>query len=172
MHTHQRTVVTISALAAALLLATSTTALAHVAPAPGSAPVPRCAERNLTVGATAAPTPDVLALRFTNHGPHACTVDRIPTVTFGDLDGAARPEPPADSAPYTVRAGASAYATVRTVLAPPTPADVRIVRDIGVAADPAHHGKRITAASLGLPRGVRVYDPVTSLWGPKAPCAH
>jgi hypothetical protein len=167
MHTHQRST-TVGALAAAFLLAATATAAACVLP-PGGGPLPRCAERNLTVGAAAAPTPDVLTVRFTNTGKHACTVDRIPTVTFGNLDGAARPNPPADSAPYRVAAGASAYASVRTVLAPPTPGDVRLVRDIGVAADPAHHGVRITAASLGLPKGVRVYDPVTSLWGPKAP---
>ncbi|MFJ2742339.1 DUF4232 domain-containing protein [Streptomyces sp. NPDC087440] len=167
MHSHQR-FTTAGALAATLLLAASATAAACVTP-PAHAPLPRCAERNLTLKVMAAPTPDVLTLRFTNNGRTACTVDRIPTVTFGNLDGAARPNPPADSAPYRVAAGASAYATVRTVLAPPTPADVRVVRDIGVAADPAHHGMRITAASLGLPKGVRVYDPVTTLWQPKAP---
>jgi hypothetical protein len=96
-------------------------------------------------------------------------VDRVPTVTFGNLDGAARPEPPVGSAPYTVAARASAYATVRTVLAPPSPADVRVVRDIVAAADPAHRGQKVTAAELGLPGGIRVYDPVTSLWQPTAP---
>ncbi|CAM5497950.1 hypothetical protein GCM10010329_73310 [Streptomyces spiroverticillatus] len=163
MYTHQR-LTTAGALAAALLLAASATASACVTP-PAKA-VPRCAERNLSLKVTAAPTPDALTLRVTNNGRTACTVDRIPTVTFGNLDGAARPNPPADSGPYRVAAGTSAYATV---LAPPTPADVRVVRDIGVAADPAHHGVRVTAASLGLPKGVRVYDPVTTLWGPKAP---
>ncbi|MFF0744632.1 DUF4232 domain-containing protein [Streptomyces sp. NPDC004111] len=170
MHTHQR-LSAAAALGAALLLASSTAALAHTPSPRAGAPLPRCAERDLSVHVAAAPTPDVLKIRFTNNGPRACTVDRIPTVTFGDLDGAARPEPPVGSAPYTVRSGASAYATVRTVLAPPTPADVRTVRDIVVAADPAHHGKRVTAAQLGLPKGVRVYDPVTSLWGPAAPSA-
>ncbi|MFJ4879121.1 DUF4232 domain-containing protein [Streptomyces sp. NPDC088745] len=167
MYTHQR-FPAVGALAAAFLLAASATAAAAVAPST-KAPLPRCAERDLSLKVTAVPTPDVLSLRFTNHGRHACVVDRIPTVTFGDLDGAARPNPPADSGPYRVAAGASAYATVRTVLAPPTPADVRVVRDIGVAADPAHRGVRITAAALGLPKGVRVYDPVTTLWQPKAP---
>ncbi|MFI0980651.1 DUF4232 domain-containing protein [Streptomyces sp. NPDC021093] len=168
MHTHQR-LSAAAGVAAALLLAASTTAAACVQPVPGGSPLPRCAERNLSVEVTAAPTPDVLKLRFTNNARHACAVDRVPTVTFGDLDGAARPEPPVGSAPYRVAAGATAYATVRTVLAPPTPGDVRTVRDIVVAAHPAHHGLRITAAELGLPRGVRVYDPVTSLWKPKAP---
>ncbi|MFJ6699040.1 DUF4232 domain-containing protein [Streptomyces sp. NPDC091272] len=166
MHFSQRITAT-AAVAAALLLTASATA-AGAPPAPEAGPQALCAERNLSVEVTAAPTPDVLSLRFTNHGPRACTVDRIPTVTFGDLDGAARPEPPADSAPYRVAAGASAYATVRTVLLPPTPGDVRTVPEIVVAADPAHHGKRIRATELGLPEGVRVYDPVTSLWQPAA----
>ncbi|MGW7416455.1 DUF4232 domain-containing protein [Streptomyces sp. NPDC054863] len=169
MHTHQRLSLAAGVAAALLLAASTTAAAARDLPASGGAPLPRCAERNLSVKVTAAPTPDVLKLRFTNKARHACTVDRIPTVTFGDLDGAARPEPAVGSAPYRVAAGATAYATVRTVLAPPTPGDVRTVRDIVVAAHPAHHGLHIGAAGLGLPKGVRVYDPVTSLWQPKAP---
>ncbi|GHH49651.1 DUF4232 domain-containing protein [Streptomyces candidus] len=175
MHTNRR--LCAAASVAALLLTASAAAATSAAatgtrhataPAPGPGLAPACKEKDLTLKVTAAPTPDVLALRFTNNGTRACTVDRIPTVSFGKLDGAARPVPQVGSAPYTVGAKASAYATVRTVLAPPSPADVRVVRDIVVAADPAHRGRRITAAALGLPAGVRVYDPVTSLWQPTA----
>ncbi|MFI6768603.1 hypothetical protein [Streptomyces sp. NPDC050355] len=35
-----------------------------------------------------------------------------------------------------------------------------------VAADPSHHGRTINAHALGLPRGVRVWDPVTTWWQP------
>ncbi|WP_433548882.1 DUF4232 domain-containing protein [Streptomyces sp. CA-294286] len=174
MHTNRR--LCAAASVAALLLTASTAAATNAAagtrhaaaPVPGPGPAPACKEKDLTLKVTAAPTPDVLALRFTNNGARPCTVDRIPTVTFGNLDGAARPLPPVGSAPYTVGAKASAHATVRTVLAPPSPADVRVVRDIVVAADPAHRGRQITASTLGLPAGIRVYDPVTSLWQPAA----
>ncbi|MFD3512827.1 DUF4232 domain-containing protein [Streptomyces sp. NPDC058657] len=166
MHTHQR--LSAAAAAAAALLLTAPAAASAV-PVVDARALPRCAERDLSVRVTAAPTPDVLHLRFTHHGSRACAVERIPTVTFGNLDGAAHTEPPVGSGPYRVAAGATAYATVRAVLAPPTPGDVRTVRDIRVAAHPAHHGVKVTAAALGLPKGVRVYDPVTSLWQPKAP---
>lgn len=173
MYTHQRLAAAAATVAAALLFATPSAAATGSLPtaAPGTTPppAPLCAEQHLTFKVTAAPTPNILQLRFTNHGPRACTVDRVPTVTFGELDGAARTEPPVGSAPYQVAAGATAYATMRTVLAPPTPGDVRTVRDIVVAAHPDHYGVRITAGALGLPQGVKVYDPVTSLWQSMAP---
>ncbi|MFD7661828.1 DUF4232 domain-containing protein [Streptomyces sp. NPDC059788] len=133
-----------------------------------NAPAPRCAESALTVSASvlAAHHPDVLRIGVTNRGAAPCAVDRIPTVTFGDLDGAAEPDPPAESAPYRLAPGATAYATVRTVTGAPAPA-ARTVGFVTVAADPSHHGRRFDAAALGAPpTGIRVWSPTTTWWRP------
>ncbi len=150
--------------------ATVAAALATLAPtadaATGSAaPTPTCKESAVSVSATAAPRPDVLHITATNHTARACVVDRIPTVTFADLDGAARPLPPTHSAPYRLAPHATAHAAVRTA-DPDGGAHPRTVDSVTVAADPSHHGRTITAAALNLPRGVRVWDPVTTWWQP------
>ncbi|MEV5597024.1 DUF4232 domain-containing protein [Streptomyces sp. NPDC052496] len=110
--------------------------------------------------------PDVLRISVTNRTTKPCVIDRIPTVTFGDLDGAAEPDPPTESAPYRLAPGATAYATVRTVTGRPTP-PTRTVDHITVAADPSHHGRRFDASAIGAPpTGIRVWSPTTTWWSP------
>jgi hypothetical protein len=112
----------------------------------------------------------VLHLRLTNRSDHACTVDRFPTVTFGDLDGAALPKPAGQSAPYRIAAGRTVYASVRTV-ADRTDPDARRVRSITVSADPARFGRSFTARELGAGATVPVWEPVTTWWKPSAAAA-
>lgn len=123
-----------------------------------------CKEASLRVAASASAEPGVLRISVTNRGP-ACVVDRIPTVTFGDLDGAAQPVPPSESAPYRIATGGTAYAAVRTVDDPGNP-QARVVDFVTVAGDPSHAGRSFTADALGLPDGVRVWEPVTTWWKP------
>ncbi|MFJ2115349.1 DUF4232 domain-containing protein, partial [Streptomyces sp. NPDC087850] len=123
-----------------------------------------CAEGSVRVTASAGATAHVIRIRVTNESRAACVVDRIPAVTFGTLDGSARPVPPSRSAPYRLAAGYSGYAAVRTL--DPAAEQSRTVADVYVAGDPSHRGTRFIAASVGAPRGVRVWDPVTTLWQP------
>ncbi|MEU2790183.1 DUF4232 domain-containing protein [Streptomyces sp. NPDC007100] len=157
-----RTITAALALTAAALTTAIPTASAT---APG---IPRCTESALTTKASVlAPTrPDVLRVSTTNHTSTPCFIDRVPTVTFGDLDGAAQPDPPTESAPYRLDPGATAYATVRTVTGRPAPA-ARTAGYVTVAADPSHRGHRFDAAALGAPpTGIRVWSPTTSWWRP------
>ncbi|MFC9652267.1 DUF4232 domain-containing protein [Streptomyces sp. NPDC056937] len=148
-----------------LLLATGASA-AVPAPAGVFAPaaLATCREAAVKVAATASGTPDQVRISVTNTSGRACAVDRVPTVTFGDLDGTAQPVPPVESAPYRLAAGATAYALVRTI--DPAAEDSRTVAYLTVAGDPSHHGTRFGAASLGSPAGIRVWEPVTTLWQP------
>ncbi|MER5910718.1 DUF4232 domain-containing protein [Streptomyces sp. NPDC001982] len=148
----------LSAAAAALLLsAPPSEAATRVAP---------CAEQVLTVRAKAASAdPAVVRISVTNRGARACTVDLIPTVTFGDLDGAALPVPEGESGPYRIGPGRTAYAAVRTIADPADP-QAREVDTITVAADPAHRGRVFTAAELCAGDAVRVWEPVTTWWQP------
>ncbi|MFH8403478.1 DUF4232 domain-containing protein [Streptomyces sp. NPDC018019] len=174
---HRRPAVTASAtvLTAALVtLATLTTTASAATPTasstPSANPTPHCPESALKIAASVLTPqhPDVLRISVTNRTAEPCVVDRIPTVTFGDLDGAAQPDPPAESAPYRLAPGATAYATVRTVTGRPSPS-TRTVDFVTVAADPAHHGRRFDAAALGAPpTGIRVWSPTTTLWRPTA----
>ncbi|MFD5116997.1 DUF4232 domain-containing protein [Streptomyces sp. NPDC058391] len=150
-----------SAAAALTVLLTATGASAAVS-APAAAAL--CREGSVDVTATRSGAANVVRISITNEGGRACVVDHIPTVTFGDLDGAAQPVPPAESAPYRLAAGTSAYAAVRTV--DPAAEDARTVAYITVAGDPSHLGARFYAASLGWPAGIRVWEPVTTLWQP------
>ncbi|MFI9046052.1 DUF4232 domain-containing protein [Streptomyces sp. NPDC053427] len=157
-------------LAAPTAAAAATAALAALAPAAGAAtgsaaPVPTCKESAVRVSAAAAQRPGVLHLKVTNRGAGSCVVDRIPTVTFGTLDGAAQPVPPAGSAPYRLAVGGTAHAAVRTA-DPAGGAQMRVVDFVTVAADPSHRGRTISADVLGLPQGVRVWEPVTTWWQP------
>ncbi|OKI03512.1 hypothetical protein A6A06_38910 [Streptomyces sp. CB02923] len=130
---------------------------------------PLCPESALKIKASAAHTPqrpDTLSISVTNRTAKPCIVDRVPTVTFGDLDGAAEPDPPTESAPYRLAPGSTAYATVHTVTGRPAP-PTRTVDFITVAADPSHHGHRFDAASIGAPpTGIRVWSPTTTWWRP------
>ncbi|MFJ5228055.1 DUF4232 domain-containing protein [Streptomyces sp. NPDC088400] len=146
---------------AVLLTATGASAAVSAPAAPAAA---TCGEASVTVTATRSEAADVVRISVTNKSGRACVVDRIPTVTFGDLDGAAQPVPPAESSPYRLAAGGSAYAAVRTV--DPAAEDPRTVAYLTVAGDPSHHGTRFDASSLGSPEGIRVWEPVTTLWQP------
>ncbi|MFD3915772.1 DUF4232 domain-containing protein [Streptomyces sp. NPDC058603] len=148
-----------------LLLATGASA---AVPAPAGiftpAALATCREGAVKVTATASGTVDQVRISVTNKSGRACAVDHIPTVTFGDLDGTAQPVPPVESAPYRLAAGGTAYAVVRTI--DPAAEDSRTVAYLTVAGDPSHHGTRFDAASLGSPAGIRVWEPVTTLWQP------
>ncbi|MFC7304391.1 DUF4232 domain-containing protein [Streptomyces monticola] len=158
---------TATALFTGALLLTATGAGTGTAAAAPDA-LPTCREGKVRVAATGAATEPgspttVLRIKVTNTGPRACAVDRVPTVTFGELDGAAQPVPVTQSAPYELAAGRSAYAAVRTI-ADPADANARKVDYVTAAADPSHRGARFSAAELGSADGVRVWEPVTSWW--------
>ncbi|MFI6345503.1 DUF4232 domain-containing protein [Streptomyces sp. NPDC050560] len=154
-----------TAAAAALVLAAPTAFAAGPRPAPAAPAATTCLPSALTVSASATDQPHVLKISIKNTGLVPCVVDQIPTVTFGDLDGAAVPVPPAGSAAYPIGLTRAAYAAVRTV----DPADVstaRHVDSVRVAGDPSHPGVSFSATSLGSPDGVPVWEPVTTLWHP------
>jgi len=104
-------------------------------------------------------------LSVRNDSSHTCLVDRVPLVTYGDLDGAALPFPLSGDAAYKLDAGKSAHAVVRS-LSPSGDSDARSVGYVVVAANPEHDGRKFTAASLDEPGGLRVWEPVTTLWQP------
>ncbi|TVZ91621.1 DUF4232 domain-containing protein [Streptomyces sp. BK340] len=156
----------VSAAAAALLLTAppSQAATGHARPA-------RCAEKALSLRAKAAPgDPAVVRVRVTNIGAGACVVDRVPTVTFGDLDGAALPVPAGGGGTYRLGAGKTAYAAVRTIVDPADP-EARRVDAITVAASASQWGRAFTAPQLGTGSEVRVWEPVTTWWQPTAAAA-
>ncbi|KLJ01272.1 DUF4232 domain-containing protein [Streptomyces sp. KE1] len=136
---------------------------AGAATAAGRAPLPTCRPSAVEIGAKAdARDKSVVRITVTNKGRHVCAVDRLPTVTFGDLDGAAQHVPPGESGPYRLVTGETAYATVRTVGVPGD--EVRRVASVTVAGDPSHHGRTFSARELGAGRYVEVWEPVSSWW--------
>lgn len=46
-----------------------------------------------------------------------------------------------------------------------------MVGSVSVAADPAHYGVAFAAAGVGMPRGIRVWEPVTTAWQVSAAAA-
>ncbi|MFE6666188.1 DUF4232 domain-containing protein [Streptomyces sp. NPDC057697] len=150
--------------AAALALTSAFTAPATAATAPAGATsrLATCQEKALDVRASPGAQRNVARVSVTNNGGAACVVDRIPTVTFRGLDGSAEPVPPAGSAPYTLSAGERAYAAVRT--ADPAATEGHVVGSLSVAADPSHAGVTFRAGAVGMPQGVHVWEPVTTLW--------
>ncbi|MFE3638808.1 DUF4232 domain-containing protein [Streptomyces sp. NPDC059168] len=131
----------------------------------------RCAERELAVRAKAASAdPSVLRVAVTNHGRRTCVVDRVPTITFGDLDGAALPVPAGGRGTYALKAGGTAHAAVRTIadLADP---EARRTGSVTVAASASQWGRTFTAARLGTGGEVLVWEPVTTWWRPTAAAA-
>ncbi|MFF5899690.1 DUF4232 domain-containing protein [Streptomyces argenteolus] len=128
-----------------------------VAPTP-----PKCRESSLKISAGPSGRPETLRVSVTNRGAHACVIDRVPTVVFGDLDGPALPVPETVSGPYRVPARGSVHAAVRTL--DPAATELRVVDRLIVAGDPAHRGRTFGAASLGMPDGIRVWEPVTTRW--------
>jgi hypothetical protein len=131
----------------------------------------RCAEKALTVRAQAvAGHRTVLRVSVTNRGTRACVVDRVPTVTFGDLDGAALPVPEGGTGTYRLAGHGTAYADVRTIANPGDP-EARRAEGVGVAASAAQRGRSFTAAQLGTGRQVLVWEPVTTWWQRSAAAA-
>ncbi|MCS0603778.1 DUF4232 domain-containing protein [Streptomyces sp. LP11] len=155
-----------SAAAAALLLTAPQSQAAT-----GRAATPHCAEKALTVKAKAvAGRTTVVRFNVTNHGSRACLVDRVPTVTFGNLDGAALPKPAGGTGGYRLAAGATAHADVRTI-ADPADREARRTGSLTVAASSAHAGRTFTAARLGTGKRVLVWEPVTTWWQRSAAAA-
>ncbi|MFI9628528.1 DUF4232 domain-containing protein [Streptomyces sp. NPDC052042] len=161
-----------SALVSALTAGAVGAALASTATAaPSAAPVAPdraasrpgvCPEKDLEVRAAPGGRTNVARLSVTHHGTKTCVVDRIPTVTFRGLDGSAQPVPPSKSGPYTLARGERAYAAVRT--ADPKTAEGHVVRSLSVAADPSHVGVTFPRSAVGMPGGVHVWEPLTTLW--------
>ncbi|MEU8484587.1 DUF4232 domain-containing protein [Streptomyces sp. NPDC048641] len=166
---------TVLAASAAALLVSATGVFASTAPAsdarpanPATAPAATlkpCAEKALTLRAAPSAQDHVLRLSVKNHSSQACLVDRVPLVTYGDLDGAAVPFPLSGSAAYKLDPGKTAHAVVRS-LSPSGGSEARSVGYVMVSANPEHHGKKFTAATLAEPGGLRVWEPVTTLWQP------
>ena len=153
--------------AAAALLLTAPQSRATAAPAKPA----RCAEKALTLRAKAAAgDPSLVRVSVTNRSARACVVDRVPTVTFGGLDGAALPVPQGGRSTYTLEAGRTVYAAVRTIADPADP-EARRADAITVAASTSQWGRAFTAARLGAGNEVRVWEPVTTWWQPTAAAA-
>ncbi|MEU6773545.1 DUF4232 domain-containing protein [Streptomyces sp. NPDC046759] len=126
----------------------------------------RCAAQSLAVRAKAVSgDPTVVRVSVTNRSSRACLVDRVPTVTFGDLDGAALPTPAGGTGTYRLPAGRAAHADVRTIGDPADP-EARRVAVVTVAASAAQRGRSFTAAQLGTGPRVLVWEPVTTWWQP------
>ncbi|MFC9843506.1 DUF4232 domain-containing protein [Streptomyces sp. NPDC060223] len=160
-----------TATAAAALLVAAPQGSAATAQPPAATKVAACPEKAVTVAAhQSAKNATVVHISVTNHSKRTCTVDRIPTVTFGDLDGAALPVPAGDSGPYRVGAGKTAYAAVRTIVDRADP-EARRVDSITVSADPARFGRTFTAPELGAGDAVLVWEPVTTWWKPSVAAA-
>ena len=162
---------TTTALAAALLLTAAGGAAAHpAAPDARGKAAPQCRANQVRVAAeTVEPDsgsyPNVLHIRVTNESAKKCAVDRIPTVTFGDLDGPALPLPAGESGPYDLDPGETGHAAVRTIEDAADP-ETRQVDHITVAGAPAHPGARFTYEDLEITGMIRVWEPVTTWWHP------
>ncbi|MFJ7199398.1 MULTISPECIES: DUF4232 domain-containing protein [unclassified Streptomyces] len=139
-----------------------TPATAGAAPAGSASRLGTCREQALEVHAEPGGQRNVARISVTNNGVRDCVVDRIPTITFRGLDGSAEAVPPAGSAPYALAGGERAYAAVRT--ADPAAGEGHVVGSLSVAADPSHAGVTFRGATLGMPAGVHVWEPVTTLW--------
>ncbi|MFF3489906.1 DUF4232 domain-containing protein [Streptomyces sp. NPDC002795] len=153
--------------AAAITAALALTALAvPAAGAAGSAALARCGENDVTVRAEPSDdNADILRLSVRNDSSKACLVDRVPTVTYGELDGAALPLPMVPHAGRTLAAHDTAYAAVLSVSDSEEAKDkAPAVMYVTVTAVPDHQGSSFQALTLGSPTGVRVWEPVTTLW--------
>ncbi|MFE9819213.1 DUF4232 domain-containing protein [Streptomyces sp. NBC_00236] len=152
----------LTAAAALALTATGASATAGAATPGASARPAHCQEKALRISASPGDRHHVARIAVTNRGGRTCVVDRIPTVTFRGLDGSAQPVPPATSGSYVLSPGERGYAAVRT--AERGTRQGHVVRSLSVAADPAHYGVTFGAATVGMDRGIRVWEPVTTLW--------
>lgn len=158
-----------AAATAVLLVATSASASVGTAHSAGLSRLRTCQEKALGVKAAPGGRENVVHISVTNHGGSRCVVDRIPTITFAGLDGSAQTVPPAGSGPYTLARGGRAYAALRT--ADPASIEGHFVGTLGVSADPSHHGVSFGAAAVGMPQGIHVWEPITTLWHGSAAAA-
>ncbi|MEV7399825.1 DUF4232 domain-containing protein [Streptomyces sp. NPDC091267] len=152
----------LTAAAAVTLTATGASAAPGAASAGSSSRPAVCQEKALRISASPGGRQNTARIAVTNRGGRTCVVDRIPTVTFRGLDGSAQPVPPATSGSYVLSPGEHGYAAVRT--AAPRTREGHVVRSLSVAADPSHYGVTFGAAKVGMDRGIRVWEPVTTLW--------
>ncbi|MER6117443.1 DUF4232 domain-containing protein [Streptomyces sp. NPDC001743] len=152
----------LTAAAALTLTVTGPSAAAGATAQGASAPPPQCREEALRISASPGGHRNVARIAVTNRGGRTCVVERIPTVTFRGLDGSAQPVPPAAGGAYVLSPGERGYAAVRT--AERGTRQGHVVRSLSVAADPAHYGVTFGAAAVGTDRGIRVWEPVTTLW--------
>lgn len=152
-----------AAVTAALALTALTVPTAERA---DSAALARCGENDVTVRAEPSDdNADILKLSVRNDSSKACLVDRVPTVTYGELDGAALPLPTVPHAGRALAAHDTAYAAVLSVSDPEDAKDeAPAVMYVTVAAIPDLQGRSFQALTLGSPTGVRVWEPVTTLW--------
>ncbi|WP_327658261.1 DUF4232 domain-containing protein [Streptomyces sp. NBC_00483] len=152
-----------AAVTAALALTALTVPTAGAA---DSAALARCGENDVTVRAEPSDdNADILKLSVRNDSSKACLVDRVPTVTYGELDGAALPLPTVPHAGRALAAHDTAYAAVLSVSDPEDAKDeAPAVMYVTVAAIPDLQGRSFQALTLGSPTGVRVWEPVTTLW--------
>ncbi|MEB8342220.1 DUF4232 domain-containing protein [Streptomyces endophyticus] len=155
-----------AAVAAALALTALTVPASGAAGSAAPAALARCGENDVTVRADPSDdNADILKLSVRNDSSKACLVDRVPTVTYGELDGAALPLPTVPHAGRTLAAHHTAYAAVLSVSNPEDAKDeAPAVMYVTVAAVPDHQGRSFQALTLGSPTGVRVWEPVTTLW--------
>ncbi|WP_328885937.1 DUF4232 domain-containing protein [Streptomyces sp. NBC_00316] len=155
---------TVPAAAATAVMLTATGASATVGTAHASSAVRpgTCQEKALGVTASPGELQNEVRIRVTNQGDRSCVLDRTPTITFAGLDGSAQTVPPARSDRYTLARGERAYAAFRT--ADPASREGHFVGSVSVSADPSHYGVTFTAASVGMPQGIHVWEPVTTLW--------
>ncbi|MFJ9038719.1 DUF4232 domain-containing protein [Streptomyces sp. NPDC102406] len=163
MHpTHARPVVAAAVAAVALISLAIPAAWAG----PSAAKPAPCAEKDLTVRAEPSDDSDgVLRLSVRNDSARACLVDRVPTVTYGDLDGAALPVPALPHAGRELAGHSTAYAAVRSLSdSKDAEEEARTVLSVHVAAVPDHDGRTFQVLKLGAPAGLRVFEPVTTLW--------
>ncbi|MFD8689127.1 DUF4232 domain-containing protein [Streptomyces sp. NPDC059651] len=152
----------LTAAAAVALTATGAAATAGGVTSGASARPAHCQEKALRISASPGGQHNVARIAVTNRGGRTCVVDRIPTITFRGLDGSAQPVPPATGGSYVLSPGERGYAAVRMAARGTTQGHV--VRSLSVAADPAHYGVTFRAATVGMDRGIRVWEPVTTLW--------
>ncbi|MGY0489649.1 DUF4232 domain-containing protein [Streptomyces sp. WG-D5] len=155
-----------TAAAAAVTAALALTALAAPPALSAPAALARCGENDLTVRAEPSDdSADILKLSVRNDSSKACLVDRVPTVTYGDLDGAALPLPAVPHSGRTLAAHDTAYAAVLSVSDSDDAEDrAPAVMYVTVTALPDQEGRTFQALTLGSPTGVRVWEPVTTLW--------
>lgn len=135
-----------------------------------AAKTPVCKAKVLKLGAKQAKDARIVHITVKNTGNRTCAIDRLPVVTFGDLDGAALPVPSGESGPYKVGPGKTVWATVRTIADLKDP-EARRVDSIQVTANPNFNGRSFTLKQLGANKKVRVWEPVTTWWKPSKAAA-